>query len=66
MAHSVQSKKTGETYFLHSKEVTLKGGRKQVIFWFARKAGEFALDEMPAGYVVVESKRTGLPILKKK
>jgi len=66
MAYSVKSQKTGETYFLHSKEVTLKGGRKQVIYWFARKPGEFALDAMPAGYLVVESKRTGLPILKKK
>jgi len=66
MAYSVKSKKTGETYFLHSKEVTLKGGRKQVIFWFARKVGTYSLDAMPAGYVVVESARTGLPILKKK
>jgi hypothetical protein len=66
MAYATTSKKTGETYYLHSKEVTLKGGRKQVIYWFARKAGQYALDAMPAGYEVVESKRTGLPILKKK
>jgi len=66
MAYSVKSQKTGETYYLHSKEVTLKGGRKQVIYWFARKAGQYALDAMPGGYVVVESKRTALPILKKK
>jgi len=66
MAYSTKSQKTGETYYLHSKEVTLKGGRKQRIYWFARKAGAFALDAMPAGYTTVESKRTGLPILKKK
>jgi hypothetical protein len=66
MAYSVKSQKTGETYYLHSKKVTLKGGRDQVIYWFARKVGANALDEMPAGYTVVESKRTGLPILKKK
>jgi len=32
MAYSVQSQKTGETYILHSKDVTLRGGRLQTIF----------------------------------
>lgn len=66
MAYSVKNKK-GQTYFLHTKDVTLRGGRKQRIYYFARavKAPD-AVDELPAGYMVVESKRTGLPILKKK
>jgi len=65
MAYSVQSKKTGETYYLHSKEVTLRGGRKQMIYFFARSEREGSLDDLPAGMVVMENSRTGLPMLKK-
>jgi hypothetical protein len=64
MAFSTQSKKTGETYFLHSKEVTLRGGRKQRIFYFGREQKDNACD-MPEGYLVMENSRTGLPMLKK-
>lgn len=64
MAFSAQSKKTGETYYLHSKEVTLRGGRKQVIYYFAREAKSNACD-LPNGYEVMENSRTGLPMLKK-
>ena len=57
----------GQEYFLHTMEITLKGtGKKQTIYYFARKInGDRALPEVPAGWTVVESKRTGLPILKK-
>ncbi len=65
MAYSVKSKKTGEAYFLHSKEVTLRGGRKQMIFFFARAQREGVLDDLPAGYEVMENSRTGLPMLRK-
>jgi len=65
MAYSHTNSK-GQTYFLHTKEVTLRGGRKQRIYYFAReeKAPD-TLDDMPEGYEVVENKRTGLPMLKK-
>lgn len=65
MAYSVVSKKSGKTYFLHSKEVTLRGGRNQVIYYFAGTEGENAIDEIPAGYTTMENSRTGLPMLKK-
>ena len=55
----------GQQYFLHQRDVTLKGGRVQRIFFFGREAKEGAIDAMPAGYIVVENPRTGLPILKK-
>lgn len=56
----------GQQYFLHSKDVTLKGGRVQRIYYFGRNVdNSAAIDEMPAGYVIVENARTGLPILKK-
>jgi hypothetical protein len=56
----------GISYYLHSREVTLKGGRLQRIFYFARDVRPGALDSVPEGYLVVETPRTGMPILKKK
>lgn len=64
MAYSVTNSK-GQTYYLHSRHVTLRGGRKQTIYFFARKEKEGALEELPEGYKVVENKRTGLPLLKR-
>lgn len=56
----------GITYYLHTKEVTLKGGRKQQIYYFAKAVNpEFALASIPASRVVSENKRTGLPLLKR-
>lgn len=66
MAYSVKSKKSGKMYYLHSKEVKLAGDRLQKIYYFAGLAGENALDELPAGYEVMENERTGLPMLRKK
>ncbi|TSC93419.1 MAG: hypothetical protein CEN89_94 [Candidatus Berkelbacteria bacterium Licking1014_7] len=66
MAYSVKSKKTGDTYYLHSKEVTLRGGRLQRIYFFARDVRPAdALDELPAGYELMENERTGLPMARK-
>ncbi len=64
MAYS-HTNSRGTTYYLHSKEVTLKGGRKQVIYYFAKEVKPGAIDSLPEGYIVVENQRTGLPILKK-
>ena len=66
MAYSVKSKKSGKMYHLHTKEVKLAGGRKQRIYYFAGVAGKDSLDELPTGYEVMENKRTGLPMLRKK
>lgn len=65
MAFSHKNSK-GQEYFLHSKEVTLKGGRKQVIYYFSRAVDQpFSLDAVPAGMMISENPRTGLPLLKK-
>ncbi len=66
MAFSVKSKKSGKMYYLHTKEVTLVGDRKQKIYYFAGEAGKDSLDALPAGYEVMENSRTGLPMLRKK
>jgi len=55
----------GVDYFLHFKDVTLRGGREQRIYFFARDVREDALDAVPDGYKVVETERTGMPVLKK-
>lgn len=64
MAFSYQNAK-GVTYYLHGKKVTLKNGRQQQIYFFARDVRAEALNDVPAGYTVVETKRTGMPVLKK-
>ena len=55
----------GVSYYLHSKEVNLKGGRLQTIYFFARDIRPGALNEVPPGYIVKETAKTGMPILKK-
>jgi hypothetical protein len=61
-----QTNSRGQEYFLHSKQVTLKGGRPQTIYYFARKVdASAALDAVPAGYIVTENPRTGLLLLKR-
>lgn len=63
MAYAFTNSK-GKTYFLHKKDTTLKNGRQQTIYFFAREVKEGAQDSVPEGYVVSES-RNGLPVLKK-
>lgn len=62
---SYTNKKKGQTYYLHTREVTLKNGRVQRIYFFARDVREGVLYELPAGYMVIETERTGMPVLKK-
>lgn len=67
MAAYAHTNSKGQTYFLHSKEVILRGGRKQMIYFFAREEKETGgLDQVPEGLQVVENQKTGLPMLKRK
>jgi hypothetical protein len=54
----------GNTYYLHGKTTTLKSGKQQTIYYFGKEIKEGALNEVPAGYVVSETKN-GLPVLKR-
>ena len=54
----------GNTYILHSRKTVLKNGTEQTIYFFAKEAKEGALDAVPKGYEVSESKN-GLPVLNK-
>lgn len=56
----------GQTYYLHTREVTLKNGLTQRIYYFARKVNDqYALAAVPAGMEVIETKRTGMPVLRR-
>jgi hypothetical protein len=54
----------GNTYYLHGRETTLKNGSKRTLYFFSKEVKDGALDAVPEGYVVSESKN-GLPVLKK-
>ena len=64
MAYEFTNSK-GVKYYLHFKDVNLKGGRIQRIYFFAKNVRPDSLDDVPAGYKVIETERTGMPILKK-
>ncbi len=56
----------GVTYYLNFKDVNLKGGREQRIYFFSRDIrADSSLDAVPDGYIAIETERTGMPILKK-
>ena len=50
---------------MHKRDTQLKNGRSQTIYFFAKEVKPGAIDAVPAGYAVSES-RNGLPVLKKK
>ena len=52
----------GRTYILHSRETTLRNGRQQTLYFFAKEEKEGSLEAVPEGYEVSESKN-GLPRL---
>jgi len=52
---------------LYTRDVTLKGGRNQTIYFFGKRTPKSGNPtELPSGYAVGVNKRTGLPYLKKK
>lgn len=57
----------GVSYNLHSKMVTLRGGKQQRIYYFAKDVRpNEAVDELPDGMIVIENPRNGFLTLKKK
>lgn len=55
----------GKTYTLHARTTKLKSGKDRTIYFFSSSAGEGAVDKIPDGYMVSET-RNGLPVLKRK
>jgi len=54
----------GQDWYLHTKDVTLRNGRVQTIYFFARDEREGRC-EKPDNMVVMETARTGMPVLKR-
>jgi len=65
MAYSHTNSK-GVKYYLHSKDVTLRGGKQQRIYYFAKDVRPEAIDALPDAYTVIENPRNGFLTLKKK
>ena len=56
----------GVVYYLNTKDVTLRGGRVQTIYYFSRDVREeTGVEVLPEGYKVVVNQKTGLPLLKR-
>ena len=56
----------GVTYFLNSKNVTLRGGKQQTIYYFSKDKRAETIDAVPAGFVVNENPRNGFLTVKRK
>jgi len=55
----------GTVYYLNSKEVTLRGGKQQVIYYFSKDERPEAAD-LPDTMVVNENPRNGFLTVKRK
>ncbi len=56
----------GVMYYLNCKKVKF-GGKMRDLYYFSKaKVKETYCEELPAGYVIFENKKTGLPMLKPK
>ena len=55
----------GVTYYLNSKDVVLRGGKKQTIYYFSKDERPEATD-LPSNMVVNENPRNGFLTVKRK
>lgn len=65
MAYSHTNSK-GVKYYLNSKDVTLRGGKNQRIFYFSKDERPEAVATLPDGMVVNENPRNGFLTVSKK
>jgi len=56
-----------EGWTLYTRNVKLKGGRNQTIYFFSKRSPKSGTPcDLPNGYTVGVNRRTGLPYLKKR
>lgn len=55
----------GVTYYLNSKEVTLRGGKAQTIYYFSKDERPETAVDLPEGRKVEENPRNGFLTLKR-
>lgn len=56
----------GVTYYLNSKQVTLRGGKKQIIYYFSKDERKDTATDLPSDRKVEENPRNGFLTLKRK
>ena len=57
----------GVTYYLNSKDVTLRGGKTQTIYYFSKdERADTAVDDVPEGMQVNENPRNGFLTVSRK
>ena len=56
----------GVTYYLNSKDVTLRGGKMQTIYYFSKDERPEGIDAVPAGMQVNENPRNGFLTVSRK
>ncbi len=56
----------GVTYYLNSKDVVLRGGKNQTIYYFSKDERAEAIDAVPAGMQVNENPRNGFLTVSRK
>ena len=55
----------GVTYYLNSKDVVLRGGKEQKIFYFSKDERKETGVDLPSGYEVNENPRNGFLTVKR-
>jgi hypothetical protein len=61
-----QTNPKGVKYYLNSKEVTLRGGKKQTIYYFSKDLRpETAVEKLPDGMEVHVNERNGFMTVKR-
>lgn len=55
----------GVTYYLNCKDVVLRGGKVQTIYYFTKDSGRAEMCLLPEGYSVVENPRNGFVTVKR-
>ncbi len=56
----------GVTYYLNSKNVVLRGGKEQTIYYFSKDERPEGIDAIPDGMMVNENPRNGFLTVKRK
>lgn len=65
MAAYKHTNSKGVTYYLNSKEVTLRGGKLQTIYYFSKDERADTGTDLPSGYEVNENPRNGFLTIKR-
>lgn len=55
----------GTQYYLNSKNVVLRGGQEQRIYYFTKDAGRLESCDLPKGWEVVENTHNGFCTIRK-